>query len=535
MKIRQMTILKFFGVLLTLSFMAPPAIAGTSEKPLTVENNSDSNNENNGATSGTGTESNNSNDSDDDSEPSGGDANAPVETGDTIADESEIPLYQFPVIDVGIEVDLERVLYPTSCNNVWGIFQPHLNTSDCGNYIPHPDFPQWIANDVSQDTQKDTYIATVYDPAPQDVEYLVLIVGGQQGMDIIASDSAAQTLAAPGFPGSLTGQRENYRKDWPENTPSQRVGLDSRSLAVKLMGQGWFPKDKTFMALVFDAAFYFDSFASEKEDIVGAYVDWLLSQVGDRTKVKRIYLAGASRGGCLTAQIGEALRDKDTGFDNAEILVSNSDGVCNHLQNEAGAYNNPVFNPIMEDNDGCNTATINCYFAYDAYLEDFFGNTEDFHLFQIHGGGNVSFGDNLALNPRAYTYESRKGAEDWYLQKWVPYGHKEMCRSYEDQAALDTIDSHLSWLKYYVEKKNTDGMEFQQGSGEIINQMQNHGNQGAKTQQMQNQNFDPNKQLQLNNGGTEMEKVEQGGNDVDPNNVKKENLQMNPDKLKVVH
>lgn len=345
--------------------------------------------------------------------------------------EEEVGLPQPRVYDPApndIPVTLERVRYGHKC---FGL---------C-TFRDNENFPQWPAQGVSKDNRKATYISVINKPAEPEVRDLVLLSAGQQGIDIFPGRGTENTV---------TGQGSHWRKGWKKGS-SISYSIDRRSLAAKLTELDWFSTNSTFFALIFDAAFYYATSTDEKKDMENAYASWLLSHA-EAANIDRIFLAGASRGGCLTARLAQNIRQR-SGYDQVEIYFIGFDAVCNKSQGELSTEREAVFNEFLNP-DGCSLLGQNCWFAWQGNMADAFANTERLRMFQIVGGGNVNFGDNLAGNPRAWSDNEGARTLDWYDQLWVPYGHKEIGRSYNEEIVASTVDAGLNWLE---QKLTEDG------------------------------------------------------------------------------
>ena len=204
---------------------------------------------------------------------------------------------------------------------------------------------------------------------------------------------------------------------------------------MKLINLDWFPLEKTFFALVFDAAFYYDVATNEKDDIENAYTDWLLSKAY-AANVQNIYMAGASRGGCLMVRIAKNIRDQYS-WDGADIFVSGFDAVANAGRGELNGEKVKLYNPLNAS-----------YYAWTVHLADYFNHTDGLSIFQLAGGSNVSWGDNLVGNPHGFAMtDSEDSSASWYEQTWINHSHTTIGRSYDTHVVDDTVDAQLNWLR----------------------------------------------------------------------------------------
>ncbi|MCB1318739.1 MAG: hypothetical protein KDK34_00715, partial [Leptospiraceae bacterium] len=216
-----------------------------------------------------------------------------------------------------LTVNLERVRY---CKN-WL----------CTKQTTPSKFRYWEEEGVGRGHQRDTYIATISQPSRSNVENLVFFAAGQQP-------------PGNGVPNSLTGQDDKYKKNCEGRTASCNRSIDGRSLTRQVMASGMFPMNRTFMAVAFDTQFNHLRSSDEKADMERAYLRWLLDKAYS-SNVKRIYLAGSSRGGCLVMRLAQAIRENYS-YRNIPLIVHSFDGVCKRTQNELGTYNSKIYNPL---------------------------------------------------------------------------------------------------------------------------------------------------------------------------------------------
>jgi len=224
------------------------------------------------------------------------------------------------------------------------------------------------------------------------------------------------------------------------------VTLDGRSLAMKLLGLGFFPSGTTYLAVANDSNFdhLFDT--TKKQQIVDGFVAWLKAQV--RPETSAIYLAGSSRGGCLVMRMAQELRD-DVSLDGVHVYVSSFDGVCKYSQGELGTFGTKINNPVRPWGT-----------SYGGWATNLTGQYPRRGLLNIH---HVVGGQEVAplTGIRAFSaYSGRSPPKTgsnldwgWYKQTWVRWEHKEIGNPYTEPPSADrprviaeTIDAQLTWL-----------------------------------------------------------------------------------------
>jgi hypothetical protein len=300
-----------------------------------------------------------------------------------------------------------------------------------GNYQAAPGFEQFRAAGAPDSDLYNVRIAEV--DAPLTREALVLMSAGQK----ISSSS--------GHNSGVTGQGASWDASC-DAFSCPNVTLDSRSLAMKLRGLGWFPNGSTYLAVVNDNNFdhLFDS--TRKQQLEDGFVHWLEGQI--RPETRSIYLAGSSRGGCLVMRMARALRARPA-YDGIELYVSSFDGVCKYTQDELGTTGDKIDNPVRP------WGTF--YGGWATDLSAQFPRRGRLHIYHVVGGEEVAPASGIrAFSAYSGSSPPSKGSDldwGWYKQTWVRWKHKEIGNPYTEPDASEqprvvseTLDAQLTWL-----------------------------------------------------------------------------------------
>jgi hypothetical protein len=274
-----------------------------------------------------------------------------------------------------------------------------VQTCVSGTCTTASEYAAWNTHAVAGATQQGTMIARVSEPAVADVENVVLVLAGQQKLG---------GFVYGGTSNGLTGQPNTWRSTFESNAAlgSASFSLASDSLISRAVDAGYFDPSRSFVALGFDAGFDYELDAAAKDGIERAYYDWLLSNF-NAAKLKTVYLAGHSRGGCLALRLGKRF---NADFPGKKIIVHGFDPVCNTDQAEFGATTTPVQDPI----DGSE-------FAFSSDLVAQFG---------APGARSsvLSFITGTTVSPSTIRAMSQQGATakdfdlGWFVQHWTDAG-----------------------------------------------------------------------------------------------------------------
>ena len=188
---------------------------------------------------------------------------------------------------------------------------------------------------MAREKQKRTFISRAFNPPRANVRHLVFIAAGQQNG--ITDDQ----------PSRLTGQPDNWKDRFDRNEMDDFVPLAATSLPRRLVENtnpnhpNRRPED-TFLGIALDARFSYGFTPNNKQEIENAYFDWLTSKF-DPNRIRSIYLAGHSRGGCLVYRLAARM---NAAFPTVPIIVHGFDPVCDHLDQEFGVIGFGRGNPL---------------------------------------------------------------------------------------------------------------------------------------------------------------------------------------------
>ncbi|MEQ9364527.1 MAG: hypothetical protein RIF32_09800, partial [Leptospirales bacterium] len=230
-------------------------------------------------------------------------------------------------------------------------------------------------------------------PAHSEREYITFFSAGHQGPALISTD-----VLFTGYPASVTGQRKGwstYWSPWLASSMTQqtcKAGLRNRIIADALIN-GRLPAGRTYHTGAFDSHFSWADFKSI--DTATAWVEYIKS-LGNPRRIKGVYLAGSSMGGCLANYIGSQL-NKDPEWGKVPVIVQGGDPVCpNGANSNSPSYltigPSKIYNP-KADNDSI-LLDKNKYFTYsnntNGFFRDQFPNKERIKIYNIVGGGKVT-------------------------------------------------------------------------------------------------------------------------------------------------
>ncbi len=344
-------------------------------------------------------------------------------------------------------------------------FEPLTGASDQVVFLHHLKYRQessvlspWVANraypgyeyflnehnpdDWEESETEHIFLGEIWAPPPHEVEFVVLLSAGQQGALLDRQDYTA----------IITGQTDNWH-DNPSHTGTNLlegwqtiITKDATITGLSLAGQfiadaevnnsdffGMTPQN-TYMAVLFDACFYYELSIEKKQELLSNYLEWLMSRAdyNSAQRMKAIYLAGASRGGALVSRMGIELTHNPRWkalLSGVQVIVSAFDGVANEEQGELFATTTQVQNPLD-----------NSKFCYATTLPDEVDSTVPLHLLQIAGGAPVV---PVVAPKRAFYFET---VPDLLEFRWVNLSHSEIGRVWHDETAA----AHLRWLQRWL-------------------------------------------------------------------------------------
>lgn len=313
-------------------------------------------------------------------------------------------------------------------------------STDLFHWTVRADMPFWYEEGVSLLPHKNIMIAEVWTPKSKKIENIVFLSAGQQGM-----------LLFPWGQSSLpTGQPDDWRTDGWNRSASLSATLMSASLAGAIItdpARYGFDPSNTLLVLAFDSGFNYLTTWANKEKIVNAYLRYLASKAaGYEYRVRRILMAGASRGGALVTWLARGFMTSypfASQFAKAKIEVITFDGVANWKQRAVG-----ILGKWVRER---NPKRLLSY-AYKANLFTYFGfnqptfaaNRKRFSMLQLIGGYSTRPVPGL-INKRAFIADWKgqvDNYDDWYGRVWVRLKHKTLCQ--EDLP--ETLGLAKRWL-----------------------------------------------------------------------------------------
>lgn len=239
---------------------------------------------------------------------------------------------------------------------------------------------------------------------------------------------SGQYFNSGGESGGLTGQQDSYRFDNSDKGSMPRPLRDD-SYAKRLFDLGFFAASDTFVGLVFDARFHYGYTALTKNKIVMGYVKYIESKFANAEFPDTIFLAGHSRGGCLSLRLAQQLTKK---YPVTRIIVQAFDPVCADETffggHEMGVHRNSrSYNPLREDNDS---------FVFHSDFWEQYSNRNCLAIHNYLSGAKIrrtanivhSFGHEEFVSSQNTTNTVQTLSEAperaWYSQMWSAGDHK---------------------------------------------------------------------------------------------------------------
>ncbi|MCE9599637.1 MAG: alpha/beta hydrolase [Spirochaetia bacterium] len=276
-------------------------------------------------------------------------------------------------------------------------------------------YPYWDMMGVNNGHTEDTYIGTIWSPPVSQIENIVIIFAGQQS-------------PGDGVVNVLTGQQENFKNGC---SPTCWRRVEVGSMADKVFNNaGYFNGYKTYFAVVFDTRFNWQNSPQERDEMINAYSAWILSRAPG-ANLKKIYLAGSSRGGALAMHVARRMKQQAT-FQHVPMVVHTLDPVFNELYGEFNAQWG-VQNPTA-----LNFSDFYEYRANRILLGPAMGFSTSLMMntrfFNVVGGHAVLFPNlfpGIAHGTTFYGGTSPAEESVWYAQHWVPLRHTQIGREYQ--------------------------------------------------------------------------------------------------------
>lgn len=300
------------------------------------------------------------------------------------------------------------------------------STNVCTGYSANPRYPEFASHSVSEENQRDIYIAGLTDPAPPraQTQILILAAGGQR------------PTSNDGVWNRFTGQRDGYRDLFGCKQQFSWYTLHQDSLAWRLWQnptewRHW--AGPMYVSAIFDTASNFLTPVAEKNDLYDAYTAYVKNHIAPTGKL--IYLSGSSRGACVMAGVAKRIKE-DPAYVNTPMVLHLVDPVCN--DNDGWSFGAWQDNPLNGD-----------YRAKKVDLSSAFSDQAKKSL-SIY---NLVSGDKVVINAaRAFIDVNTPAApaethslswtangltKTWYEQRWIDVPHTYLGRTCGQSADID--------------------------------------------------------------------------------------------------
>lgn len=279
----------------------------------------------------------------------------------------------------------------------------------CNSVLTKSDYAA-LDNALSNARAKKLYLAQVNSPARSQTKNVALFISGQYF-----------NAASGGASGGLTGQQSSFRMERKEGSASRPLRFDS--YARRLMQRRFFSSSDTFVGLVFDARFHYEYSRSTKDEIVAGYVKYIESKFVGPETIETIYLAGHSRGGCLSMRLAQTLTIK---YPQARVIVQAFDPVCGDGDfiiggREMGVHRDSrTFNPMRDDS-----------YVYHSNLMAQYSRRSCLSIINFLSGAQVpgtlnlvhAFGHDSFTDTEEVQTLTTSGGRPWYSQLWSVEDH----------------------------------------------------------------------------------------------------------------
>lgn len=309
----------------------------------------------------------------------------------------------------------------------------------CNSVLTHPEYSMF--DSVLFDwQQRQLFLSRVNVPRRSATKNIVFAIAGQQTQKYLAVDGQAS---------GITGQYKEYADLFENTDGSVPTTVAANSVVNAVLSTGYFPKSDTFVGLVFDARFNYEYTANAKRLLVEAYFEYIRAHLTEDTaSIGTIYLAGHSRGGCLSMRLAKRVT---AAFPHARVVVHNYDGVCvadeaifPWTEGEFGVDKDVVVaSPVRNDyytittdmreqlpNDGC--LAVRSFLSGSDVLDTFLGIRVNPRA--VRGFSHVSHTDtqnSLMTN----------GGFAWYTQSFHDLTHGDIDMYFFEDAALHVISA----------------------------------------------------------------------------------------------
>ena len=250
-----------------------------------------------------------------------------------------------------------------------------------------------------------------------------------------------------------------------------QAGLRNRIIADAVIN-GRLPADRTYHTGAFDSHFSWADFNSM--DKATAWVNHIKS-LGNPRRIKGVYLAGSSMGGCLANYIGSQL-NKDPEWGKVPVIVQGGDPVCpNRTDSNSPAYltigPSKIYNPKADNDDIL--LDKNKFFTYannsGGIFQNEFPNKERIKIYNIIGGGQVtginrsrSFsitdegnsGKDATLSHADGTFGGEFTSNQWYRQFFMYECHACLGRNWHHWIMGNGTADEPDMMRFYRDSYN---------------------------------------------------------------------------------
>ena len=325
------------------------------------------------------------------------------------------------VVSQDVEVDMKPLRY--CADKRWFLCLDHERPF--GNY--------WDKAGMADRHQDNAFMAIMGTP-PSNPKYIAMFFHGQQGLGI--TDPVVDSVA------NVVAGSEPFWKWDTANVGSKSKTVNSKSVAGRFFNDQsrFLPHDETLYITVWDPGFNHNG--NDKRNVIKGYADFLDSQVQSWGNIDGIVMVGASRGGCLTMQLAENLRQEFT-LTHTQFALDVIDPVCNLLEHEFGISAEKIDNPVR---DKYKSYQVDVPKQLDGFLP------ENYCMRNLAIGEDVS---GVGLQIRGFSHDTctKEDCElldfngnAYYEQKWTFICHSCAGRQF-DAASLDiTVEPILAHL-----------------------------------------------------------------------------------------
>jgi hypothetical protein len=266
------------------------------------------------------------------------------------------------------------------------------------NWTDHEQYPEWKQEGIWTENRKKTYVSKYMTPTKSNTKTMIMLIAGQQG-----------SSGSSGGSNCLTGQNQSWDSDWGKGDKSKSTNIKSLSLSDRLIQSGHINSYDTFLSIVLNSNFNWESTANAKDKAEDAFTDWLLKH-GESQNVERIILLGSSRGGALAMRMSKNIKQR-SGWNTVPVYVGLLDAVPNKGQDELKTQGQST----------CTNPLNSSFYSREANLSSFFGALNKPDIFHVVTGAPV-----IGFADAVHSFCADESS--WYQQSWANLEHKEIGR-----------------------------------------------------------------------------------------------------------